>query len=347
MKTQSRPFHIDVTQARLSGTLESPADSPPTGSIVLLSGSGPQDRDESIAGHRPFRGLSQALARWGYSVFRWDDRGVGESTGDYLSASPAMLVDDVLGVLEALREETGFGRHVLIGHSQGTLIASAVAAQQPRETAGVILLAGMGIPGREGLLDQHVRICRAEGWPEDGIDASLAQKRALFDVMQAAQHRIDAGAPQERVLAELRSALQEVLLGGAKRPEPTAERELQALDAAVQDLLEWEWRFLVTVDPAENLRRIQCPVLAITGERDSQVDAKRNLAAMDRALSLGGQSQYELRSLANHNHLFQEAESGSLSEYERLGAPFSPVMLSIVREWLARHAAGSARCFNA
>lgn len=327
-------------QACLSGTIESPTLTPPIGSIVLLSGSGPQDRDESMAGHRPFRVLSRAMATWGYSVFRWDDRGVGESTGDYLSASPELLVNDVLAVMRALRQETGFGKHILVGHSQGTLIASSAAAQRPDEVAGLVLLAGMGVAGQEGLLDQHVRICRAEGWPEDSIEASWAQKRALFDVMEAAQNKIGRGTPPDQVLAELRTALQDALLAGADVSELT-EVELRDLHAAVQDLLEWEWRYLVTEDPAENLCRIQCPVLAITGDRDSQVDAKRNLAAMDRALSSSGNSRYELRTLEKHNHLFQETESAGLSEYERLGVPFSPVMLSIVRDWLSRELAPS------
>ncbi len=327
----------------MSGTIESPAQTPALGSIVLLSGSGPQDRDESIAGHRPFRELAHALARWGYSVFRWDDRGVGESTGDYMSASAELLVDDVLGVMAALREETGFGKHFLVGHSQGTLIASSVAAKQPNDVAGLILLAGMGIPGREGLLDQHVRICRAEGWPEDSIAASLVQKQMLFDVMQAAQHEIDNGAPHDRVLAELRSALQDILLDGAGFSE-LSEEELQNLQTSVQDLLEWEWRYLISIDPAEDLRRIQCPVLAITGDRDSQVDARRNLAAMDSALGSGGVSHYELRYLDRHNHLFQETNTAGLSEYVKLGSPFSPVMLAIVRDWLANGRLQTADC---
>lgn len=320
---------------RLAGVVDRPGNTEPTGSILLLSGSGPQDRDESIAGQRPFAVLSSALVRMGWQVLRWDDRGVGASGGDYLAASATQLVDDVGQAMTALEARWGISRHVLVGHSQGSLIAAASAARFPERVAGIALLAGMGLPGSRVLLDQHAAICRAEDWSDDDIEYSLGVKQAAFDVLAAAQADIAAGACVASRLQRLRNELEALFLSGAHRDSLSTE-QCDALDIAVEDLLEWEWRYLVTVDPAETLSRVACPVLAVTGDRDSQVAAEPNLAAIASACERGGSRAIETHCVRGHNHLFQQAASARPSDYGVLGKPFAEPVPSLLADWLRR-----------
>jgi len=335
-ETTSYDFEFISDDLSLCGTVEKPLRITPRGSILLLSGSGPQDRDESIAGQKPFCVLSHALANWGYVVFRWDDRGVGESDGDYLSASAEHLVGDVINAMSAIERETGFERHILIGHSQGTLIAAAVAAKLSSSVAGLVLLAGMGLPGREGLLDQHIRICQAEGWSDDDIQSSLAQKETLFGILLDAQAEIDTEMPAALAHQNLKANLLGAFVGNLKISDiPDDDRN--DLESTIEDLLEWEWRYLLGVDPTADLLKVTCPVLAIVGDQDSQVEAERNLSAIESACMRGHVPEVEVQVLADHNHLFQKATSAALSEYETLGKPFADDLLSIVRSWLSRN----------
>ena len=337
-ETTSYDFQFVSDDLKLSGTIEKPSRTAPKGSILLLSGSGPQDRDESIAGKKPFLELSHALASWGYVVFRWDDRGVGKSDGDYFAASAESLVGDVISAMSAIERETGFARHTLVGHSQGTLIAAAVAANRPSDVGGLVLLAGMGLPGRESLLDQHVRICQAEGMPDDDIRPSLAQKEALFDILIDTQSDIDAGMPVAQALQNLRATLLGVFLGDI-RISDISEYDRDELGSVIESLLEWEWRYLLCVDPSTNLLQVTCPVLAVVGDRDAHVEAERNLAAIESACVRGLVPEVEVQVLPDHNHLFQATKSGALSAYETLGSPFADGLLSVVRSWLSRNEA--------
>lgn len=317
----------------LAGTIERPAQEAPAGSILLLSGSGPQDRDETIAGQKPFSVLSSALATWGYQVFRWDDRGVGDSEGDYLSASGEDLVDDVVSAMSAIEQDSGFDEHVLVGHSQGALIAASVAVTRPASVSGLVILAGMGQPGRQALLDQHVNICEAEGCPDHDIRQSLAQKEALFDMLVEAQSKIDAGEPEAKVLSHLSSALWSAFLGDADASDLSRD-ERRKLESTIEDLLEWEWRYLLGVDPSVNLQEVTCPVLAVAGDADAQVCAERDLAIIERACDQGKAPSVQIQLIADHNHLFQETTNAAPSSYETLGTPFSRDVLSIIRFWL-------------
>lgn len=304
---------------RLAGALSHPAKGGARGMVLLLSGSGPQDRDESLEGQKPFRVLAQALSERGYAAYRWDDRGVGASQGDYQAANGEVLVGDVGAAMAMLRERAGISRCVLIGHSQGALIAAAAGARWPDAAGGVALLAGMGAPGRQGLLHQHQAICRASGWSEADIAASLALKSALFDVLM--------DTPE----ADLRGVLEATLRGDAALDAFDPE-ERRALDDAVDDLMEWEWRYLLRAEPAHDLRRLTCPVFAMAGAADVQIDAAASLRAVADACEHAAAVETVL--LPGHNHLFQHAQTGALEEYARAGRPFTDAALAPLRRWL-------------
>lgn len=341
MHTQHQELSFERDGVVLCGTLTQPTESQPRGSVLLLSGSGPQDRDETVADKQCFKVLAEGLACAGYAVFRWDDRGVGASAGDYLAASAEVLEADVLAAMRAVEAVVGgdagdgVSTHTLAGHSQGTLIAAGVAARHRERVAGLVLLGGMGLPGRDVLLAQHEDICRAEGWPEADIAATLAQKERLFDTLESATTGREATAFTD---AERRAIIPQLYAAylGEVPLETLSAGDQKAVEDAIEDLLEWEWRFLLGTDPADDLQKVRCPVFAMIGESDTQVDAGANLAAVRRAGEAGAATSITTTALPNHNHLFQEtSDDGALSDYWHLGEPFSETCRAAILLWLA------------
>ncbi len=335
MSIETKDISFDSNGTTLCGTLTYPAQAQPRGSVLLLSGSGPQDRDETVADKKCFAVLAGGLTNAGYAVFRWDDRGVGTSGGDYLVASADILERDVIAAIKAVEHAIDTTTHILAGHSQGTLIAAGVAARHPVKVARLILLGGMGLPGRTVLLQQHEAISRAESWPEADITATLAQKERLFDVLAstAVGRKATAFTTSER--HDIIPRLYTAYLGGIPLTTLSADNQ-QAVEDAIEDLLEWEWRYLLGTDPADDLQKVQCPVLAMIGENDAQVNAEANLAAVRHASKAGMAKNVSAVALPNHNHLFQETgDSGALSDYWHLGEPFSATSRAIILSWLA------------
>lgn len=318
----------------LAGTLTSPTRGEPRGAVVLLSGSGPQDRDESIAGHRPFLVLADHLTRQGFAVLRWDDRGVGESEGDYLDSSPGELTGDAIQAADWVAAHFPELPLALVGHSQGTIVAARAASRRSEAVDAVVLLAGGGRPGREVLVDQHRRIASAEGVEEETIAVSLEVKQLVFDLLEDAAAQLSQVTQREPVLAELRSRLVDLFTRGETVEEFTAE-EREQLDEVVDDLLEWEWRFLLTVDPVADLASVRAPVLALAGERDAQISATKDLDGIERALRGGGNERVETEVLAGLNHLFQRCSTGGTSEYAKIEQTWAPGALERVSSWLA------------
>ncbi|QTD57304.1 alpha/beta hydrolase [Parasphingorhabdus cellanae] len=335
MQETEKTIEFDSDGVHLTGTLELPIVARPRGSILLLSGSGPQDRDETIAGKRPFRVLSKALVHEGFYVFRWDDRGVGESAGNYQAASASELAADVVRAMNRLVDETKFERQILLGHSQGTIIAANVAVNYPAKVAGIGLLAGIGLPGRQALLMQHEMVCRSEAWPEDEIAVSTQQKASLFDILIAAcEDRLTSRLDRDKSQS-LEEKLLAVLLDGIPISMFTPS-EQQDIRYIVNDLMEWEWRFLLSTDPADDLSKIDCPIFAMTGDKDMQVDAVSNIDAIKKACFHGRALDVQTEVLEDHNHLFQQTKVGALSNYDSLGEPFSTIALSRIVEWLSQ-----------
>lgn len=327
-------FPSSTPGIELAGTLSLP-EKEPKAVVLLLSGSGPQDRYESIAGHQPFKVLAEFLVQQGYGVLQWDDRGMGESQGDYLQASADILVDDLCAAAKAAMETTQIDRLLLLGHSQGCLVATAGACHPllKNHVDGLVLLAGIGRPGREVLMDQHVSICKAEGFDADVIEESLAAKVEIFDLLAEAERRIQRRDSPTHVLPELREQLKTLMLAG-DQIDDLSEQAQEDLEFTLDDLMEWEWRFLLTVDPAHDLAQVSCPVLLMAGDKDSQVDAENDLEAQKLALEQGGNQAVTVILLPDHNHLFQECVTGALSEYETIHEIWSEKALQHIKHWL-------------
>lgn len=290
---------------RLGGTFTRPKQPGRYPAVVLVTGSGPQDRDETLFGHKLFLVIADHLTRQGIAVLRCDDRGVGKSTGRHAACTTADFVTDAAALVKYLRSRPDVDpqRVGIIGHSEGGIIAPAVAAEHPADVAFIILLAGTGVPGEDISKAQGVAMLKADGKSDLQIKiAGLAQGVALNKI------KADAEA------IEARRARGEEVRSGASP---------------------WNGYFL-RYDPRPALRRVQCPVLALNGERDVQVSAKENLSAIAAALAEGGNKQVTIKALPELNHFFQHCKTGALSEYATIEETISPEVLTMMSDWIRR-----------
>lgn len=312
----------------LAGTLTVPEGEGPFPGVVLVSGSGPQDRDETLLGHKPFLVLSDALTRAGIAVLRYDDRGVGASTGEFLAGTTDDFADDAQKAVKALAGQAKVDpkRVGIIGHSEGGLIAPMVASRDAG-VAFIVLLAGPGTDGKETLRDQIRAIQVANGVPEDNVAKQVEVQQALLQMV------ID-GAPA----AELETGMRRLIAVQYGMIEPTAEQLTQIPDQAVEGALAgltsvWMKRFLA-VDPRTYLQKVKVPVLALNGLLDTQVIADINLPEIRKALVAAGNTDITCLGIKGVNHLFQTAQSGSPAEYATITETFSPGALEKITSWV-------------
>jgi fermentation-respiration switch protein FrsA (DUF1100 family) len=301
---------------RLAGTLTIPAGDGPHPAVALLSGSGAQDRDETVFGHRPFLVLADYLTRRGIAVLRMDDRGVGKSEGDIAIATMEDFVTDALAAVAFLRSrpEVAPGAIGLVGHSEGASVAP-MAANRSDDVSFLVLLAGMGMTGRDLLELQLLAINRASGVPESVTQQRSAVQKRILDIA--------AAAPDDSTLAEqARTVLAEAGLTG-----PQADAQIQAL------LTPW-MKFFLPYDPLPALREVDVPVLVLNGEKDTQVPPEENLGPAEEALRESGNPDVTARVLPGLNHLFQTAETGSPTEYARIEETFAPAALELIGDWI-------------
>ena len=323
------PFPYDTEDVRivgsadgvtLAGTLTLPDTEAPAPVVVLISGSGPQDRDEALAGHRPFLVLADHLTRHGVAVLRLDDRGVGESTGSFATATSVDFADDVVAAVEFLDRRPDVGPIGLIGHSEGGIVAPMVAN---RSTAVrfVVLMAGPGLVGEEILYRQSDLIITASGGSDEAAAANRRAQATLFAVIKAEDDPV-----------VLRTRLRETLEEAMAAVPPDA-REVQIQAQLTQLTSPW-FRYFLTYDPAPALRELDCPVLAIIGEKDLQVPPRANLEAIRHAFTVSGNEDVEVVELAGLNHLFQTAETGAPTEYSQIEETMSPRALDTMTGWI-------------
>ncbi|MHC4219453.1 MAG: alpha/beta hydrolase family protein [Planctomycetota bacterium] len=307
----------------LAGTLTLPQGEGPYPAALLITGSGPQDRDESIFQHQPFLVIADHLTRAGVAVLRVDDRGVGGSSVGRNPATTADFADDVRAGIAFLRARPDIApdRIGLIGHSEGGVIAPMVASED-KAVAFVILLAGTGLVGDEILYLQGEVIARASGSTEEMIAANRRTQQQLFAILKD-----DGLAPQEA-----RRRMTEVLKADPNLPQGEEGEGVISVQLA---LLESAWmRFFVEHDPGPVLQRVQCPVLALNGTLDLQVPWKENLEAIREALQRGGNEDATVTEIPGLNHLFQHAETGLVTEYGRLEETFSAEVLDLMATWI-------------
>lgn len=314
-------------EVHLAATLTLPPGDGPFPAAVLLTGSGAQNRDEELFGHKPFAVLADHLTRRGIAVLRADDRGVGGSTGQTMRATTADFAADALAGVRFLRArpEIAPGRIGLIGHSEGGIVAPLAAVRAPDEVAFLVLLAGTGVPLGEVVEKQQELIMAAAGADPAAIARAQAQNALVFDLLRA-------GADSAAVRAALEKAQREA---AAAAGEPVDEAELAtALDASLRGVLTPWFRYALTLDPRVALRQVACPVLALNGGRDLQVDADQNLAEIEQALAAAGNPDVTALRLPGLNHLFQEAATGLPDEYGQIEQTMAPAVLDTIAGWI-------------
>lgn len=321
-------YENEKAQIKLAGTLTLPRSGGPFPAVILITGSGAQDRNETIVGHRPFLVLADHLTRNGIAVLRVDDRGVGGSTGNVLDATSEAFAGDMLAGVKFLknRKDVRPGQIGLIGHSEGGIIAPIAAAQSP-DIAFIILMAGTGLTGEDILHSQSDLVLKAAGASDEIIALQHSALRQILDVMKSQKDRSAAEKEIRRVMTDVFSKLSPKEKEAMGMTEATVEIQLKMI------LSEW-FRFFVTYDPKPTLMKVKCPVLAINGQLDLQVPPKENLSAIEQALKAGGNTQYTIRILPQHNHLFQRAQTGAISEYAKIEETISPIALELISQWI-------------
>jgi pimeloyl-ACP methyl ester carboxylesterase len=313
-----------------------PRSGGPFPAVLLITGSGPQDRDETIFGHKPFLVLADYLTRRGVAVLRVDDRGVGGSTGNVQDATSADFADDVLAGVEFLRgrKEINASQIGLLGHSEGGIIAPLVASRS-RDIAFIVLLAGTGLPGDEILYQQAAAILKLTGADAESLARQKALQERMFVVLRQEKDRAAAET-------KLRAAVAGLTPKAGKEEKSEVVEAQPLLEGQIQMALTPWFRHFLDYDPRPALRKVTCPVLALNGEKDVQVDARANLRAIEAALREGGNKDVTTQELPNLNHLFQTCKTGSVSEYSAIEETLAPVALETIAKWIAKRTGGRA-----
>jgi pimeloyl-ACP methyl ester carboxylesterase len=332
-------FFLNEKQGvQLAGTLTLPQSKGPFAAVVLISGSGPQNHNEEMFGHKPFLVLADHLTRLGIAILRVDDRGVGNSTGSFSEATSQDFAADALAGIEYLktRKEIDHAKIGLVGHGEGGLIAPMAAAQS-RDVAFVVMMAGPGLRGDQIVLGAGGADCQG-GWMSDQLVAEIrAAQERIFAIIKQEK---DRSVAETRIMKEAEVFHELAVRIKTEAPESkkkTAENVAAAIKSQIQLFLSPWFRFYLMYDPRTALMKMKCPVLVLNGEKDIQVPAKENLEAIRQALESGGNKDYTLLMLPNLNHLFQTAETGAISEYEQIEETISDFALNTVSNWILHH----------
>ena len=296
----------------LVGTLTIPKGEGPFPAMVLVSGSGQQDRDEELMNHRPFWVIADYCALHGLAVLRYDDRGIGGSTGEVENATSMDFSYDAEAAFDYLRnrKEINASKVGILGHSEGGVINFMVSARRP-EVAFLISLAGPSVNGIEVLKEQQAAILRASGMSEEAIQFSGNANAQMFDIVEASNDRVEAD-----------TLIRQLLKGWGYNEELTEQTVGQMTSA-------WMYFFL-KYDPAEAIVKTKCPALLLNGSKDLQVIASQNLPGYEKIIAEYGKTNLTLRELPDLNHLFQHCETGSPNEYFEIEETISPEVLEMI-----------------
>ena len=314
--TEEVKFENKTDNVVLAGTLSLPKKEGNFPAVILITGSGRQNRDEELLGHKPFLVLADYLTKKGIAVLRFDDRGAGESTGDFSKASTIDFSKDVQAGVDYLktRKEIDKKKIGLIGHSEGGLIAPIIAGNS-KDIDFIVLLAAPGLRGDTLLLLQTELIER-----QSGVSSEAIKKRQ--EILKGAYALVVAS-----------SANDENFKNSVSTYFNSKFDENQAKAATNQITSNW-WYTFIKMDPAVALAKVKCPVLALNGSKDLQVPAEVNLQVIEKTLGKAGNKKVTAKILPNLNHLFQECKTGSPDEYEKIEQTFSPIALEEISNWV-------------
>lgn len=333
-QTPKPPFSYDTVavtfdggdnDVQLSGTLTVPKGKGPFPAFILLSGSGPQNRNEEILDHVPFAVIADYFTKKGWAVLRYDDRGVGESKGTFSTATTKDFTKDAVKALEFLRKYPRINPQKigLCGHSEGGIIAQQIAGDKKSNPSFIIMLAGPALSGADILALQNKAILQASG-----VDTALASWYARY-LRTEVYPTVMNNLPKEQVVSKLAEALDRMFTTFSQEElnrlgvNPTVVKAMMS-----QMTMPWLREFL-QYDPQNNLHVISCPVLALFGENDMQVLADINKRMLQKHCP-----KATIHIMPKLNHLFQTAETGMPIEYGSIEETFSPTALQTMETWL-------------
>lgn len=312
----------------LAGTLTMPGTGSNFTAVILITGSGAQNRDEEIMGHKPFLVIADYLTRLGIAVLRYDDRGTAQSSGNFVAATTADFAADAESAIAYLktRKEINPQKIGLIGHSEGGIIAPMIAAQSG-DVGFIVMLAGTGIRGDALLLLQQEAVYRVSGMPEDKLAKAIEINAKVMDRIVNTNGDVSRKEITD-FMTTMKDDIAMVVYGGI-----TSDDYIQQFAISLSS--PWMQYFL-RYDPAHALGKVFCPVLAVNGDKDLQVLSTENLTAISAALKKGGNTKVTIKEYPGLNHLFQESTTGSPAEYAIIEQTFSPEVLKDLGEWILR-----------
>ena len=320
----------------LAGTLTMPATPGPHPAVVLITGSGPQNRDEEIFGIKPFRMIADHLTRAGIAVLRCDDRGVGGSTGSVSKSTTADFADDALAQVRYLEARPDIDKaHIgLLGHSEGGL-AAPMAAVKSKSVAFIVLVSGPALTGEKIVLAQGELLGVAERVPPEQVRANADLQRMIFAAARSGTGWEAVTEAAEKLALQALARLPEEQRKAMGDPQNVARQQIAAQVATARS--PW-FRFFLDYDPAPTLAKVEVPVLALFGGKDLQVPAESNRLAMEEVFAKSGHKDHRIVVMPEANHLYQQANTGSVSEYTTLKKEFLPGFLDLLATWIGEHA---------
>ena len=324
-KVKEVTFENSEHDVELAGTLTLPRGKGPFPAAILVSGSGAQNRDEELLGHKPFLVIADYLTRHGMAVWRYDDRGIGESTGDFSKATTADFAYDAASAFLFLKKNKKIDKNRIgiIGHSEGGTIATMVATADT-QVRFVVLLAAPGIPVDQLMLNQNEMSQELAGISAEETMISLELIRKFYDVLLNQPNLDSAKLSIENLLKRHQESM----------PKQIADQIEKQTPAIVANFLTPWFRYFVQIDPQLFIKQIKCPVLAINGSKDVQVEAIDNLMSIRRCLAEKGRKDTYTYIMPGLNHLMQHCETGAVSEYVRIEETFSEELLKIISDWI-------------
>ena len=320
--------------ARLAGTLTIPDTKNMFPAVVLISGSGLQDRDETIYNHKPFKVLADYLTRQNIAVLRYDDRCAGQSTGPIDNITPDNFAEDAYSALQYLKSKTNIDTNKigLIGHSMGAIEGSILASRYD-DISFLVMLGGPGIPlDKHMLLSDSVSNSRS-GKSLDEINVGQNLLKSMISEVKKGNSSSITETNLNRIIAEWRDSLPAHLI------KPIKEFTKNNPNYWKQMASEWAtpyFRYVLNYDPYSVLAKVSCPTLSLIGEKDVQTLAKENTIGIRNALKNGKCANYRAEIVSGVNHLFQKCETGTIDEYAHIEETFKESVMEEIALWIIK-----------
>lgn len=324
-------FENKKDKIKLAGTLTYPKSEKPNPVVVLITGSGPQNRNSEILGHQSFWVIADYLTRNGIAVLRFDDRGIGKSEGNFAKATTFDFANDVAAAVEYLKTkpDVDIKKIGLIGHSEGGMIAPLVASND-QSISFIVLLAAPGIPCSDLLLEQNYLVGKIQGMTEEQLEKAQKTNQSLYEIVKTTKNSSD-------IKPKLKAVLEQNLLSDADFQKLNEEQKNQMIEPQLNQMISPWFQTFIQYDPSFYLEKTKCPLLVLNGEKDIQVAAKSNTEAIKKATSKGKNKKVEIKLYPQLNHLFQTCTTCSVDEYGLLEETFSPSVLLDIKNWILQN----------